>query len=324
MNRRRRLRMNETIRKLVEETSVSVSDLVYPMFIIEGENIKNPISSMPGIHQFSIDRLHEELDRVVLSGVKSILLFGIPEEKDEIGSEAYNENGIIQRAIRYIKSNYKELMVIADICLCEYTSHGHCGLICEGEVNNDDTLPLLAKSALSCVVSGADMIAPSDMMDGHVGAIREMLDQNGFIHTPIMAYSAKYASGYYSPFRDAAQSAPGFGDRKSYQMNYSNVLEALREACDDIEEGADIVMVKPALAYLDVIRAVATETRYPVAAYNVSGEYSMVKAAAMNGWIDERKIVMENLTAIKRAGAKIIITYHALDVAAWLKEEHNQ
>lgn len=324
MNRRRRLRMNETIRKLVEETSVSVSDLVYPMFIIEGENIKNPISSMPGIHQFSIDRLHEELDRVVLSGVKSILLFGIPEEKDEIGSEAYNENGIIQRAIRYIKSNYKELMVIADICLCEYTSHGHCGLICEGEVNNDDTLPLLAKSALSCVVSGADMIAPSDMMDGHVGAIREMLDQNGFIHTPIMAYSAKYASGYYSPFRDAAQSAPGFGDRKSYQMNYSNVLEALREASDDIEEGADIVMVKPALAYLDVIRAVATETRYPVAAYNVSGEYSMVKAAAMNGWIDERKIVMENLTAIKRAGAKIIITYHALDVAAWLKEEHNQ
>ncbi len=323
MNRRRRLRMNETIRKLVEETSVSVSDLVYPMFIIEGENVKNPISSMPGIHQFSIDRLPEELDRVVRSGVKSILLFGIPEKKDEIGSEAYNENGIIQRAIRYIKSNYKDLMVIADICLCEYTSHGHCGLICEGEVKNDDTLPLLAKSAFSCAAAGADMIAPSDMMDGHVGAIRKMLDQNGFIHTPIMAYSAKYASGYYSPFRDAAQSAPGFGDRKSYQMNYSNVLEALREVEDDIEEGADIVMVKPALAYLDVIRAVAIETKYPVAAYNVSGEYSMVKAAAMNGWIDERKIVMENLTAIKRAGAKIIITYHALDVAEWFKEEHN-
>jgi porphobilinogen synthase len=313
--------MNETIRKLVEETTVTVSDLVYPMFIIEGENIKNPISSMPGIHQFSIDCLHEELDRIVKSGVKSILLFGIPGTKDETGSEAYNENGIIQRAIRYIKSNYKSLMIIADICLCEYTSHGHCGIICDGQVNNDETLPLLAKSALSCAIAGADMIAPSDMMDGHVGVIRDLLDQNGFIHTPIMAYSAKYASGYYSPFRDAAQSAPGFGDRKSYQMNYSNVLEALREVNDDIEEGADIVMVKPALAYLDVIRAVAIESKYPVAAYNVSGEYSMVKAAALNGWIDERKIVMENLTAIKRAGAKIIITYHALDVAQWLNEE---
>lgn len=320
MIRRRRLRMNETIRKLVEETSISVSDLVYPMFIMEGENIKNPIASMPGIHQFSIDRLPEELDRVVQSGVKSILLFGIPKTKDEFGSEAYNDNGIVQRAIKYIKLNFPVLMIIADICLCEYTSHGHCGVICDGQVNNDETLPLLAKAALSCAAAGADMIAPSDMMDGHVGAIREVLDENGFIHTPIMAYSAKYASGYYSPFRDAAHSAPGFGDRKSYQMNYRNILEALREVEDDIKEGADIVMVKPALAYLDVIKEVAAKTCYPVAAYNVSGEYSMVKAAAINGWIDERKIVMENLIAMKRAGAKIIISYHALDAARWLKE----
>ncbi|MFV0343264.1 MAG: porphobilinogen synthase [Anaerocolumna sp.] len=321
MNRRRRLRMHETIRKLVEETSISVSDLVYPLFIIEGNHIKNPISSMPGIYQFSIDCLFEELDRVVNLGIKSILLFGIPEDKDEVGSGAYHQEGIVQKAIRYIKSNYSNLMIIADICLCEYTSHGHCGVICGGEVNNDETLPLLTKAAVSCAMAGADMIAPSDMMDGHIEAIRIGLDQQGFTQIPIMAYSAKYASGYYSPFRDAAHSAPGFGDRKSYQMNYTNVLEALREVADDIEEGADIVMVKPALAYLDVIRAVATETKYPVAAYNVSGEYAMVKAAAMNGWIDERKIVMENLIAMKRAGAKIIITYHALEVAKWLLEE---
>lgn len=321
MNRRRRLRINETIRKLVEETSISISDLVYPIFIIEGENIKNPIPSMPGIYQYSIDCLHEELNRVLKRGIKSILLFGIPSHKDELGSEAYNDNGIVQRAIREIKLHYPELMIIADICLCEYTSHGHCGVIHDGQVHNDETLPLLAKAALSCAKAGADMIAPSDMMDGHVGAIRETLDNNGFLSTPIMAYSAKYASGYYSPFRDAAQSAPGFGDRKSYQMNYSNIEEALREVKDDIEEGADIVMVKPALAYLDVIKTVAAETKYPVAAYNVSGEYAMVKAAALNGWLDEKKIVMENLMAIKRAGAKIIITYHALDVAEWLKDE---
>jgi porphobilinogen synthase len=313
--------MNETIRKLVEETSISISDLVYPMFIIEGEKIKNPISSMPGIHQFSIDCLSEELERVVQSGVKSVLLFGIPKKKDEFGTEAYHENGIVQSAIKYIKLNYPALLIIADICLCEYTSHGHCGVICNGEVNNDETLPLLAKAALSCAVAGADIIAPSNMMDGNVGAIREILDENGYINTPIMAYSAKYASGYYSPFRDAAQSAPGFGDRKSYQMNYSNIEEALREVEDDIEEGADIVMVKPALAYLDVIKTVAVATGYPVAAYNVSGEYSMVKAAAINGWIDERKIVMENMIAMKRAGAKIIITYHAIEVAEWLKEQ---
>lgn len=320
MNRRRRLRMNETIRKMVEETRISISDLVYPIFIIEGEHIKNPISSMPGIYQYSIDCLSEELDRVVSSGVKSILLFGIPKHKDEVGSEAYNDQGIVQEAIRYIKKYYKNLMVIADICLCEYTLHGHCGVICDREVDNDKTLPLLAKSAISCAKAGADMIAPSDMMDGHVGAIRNALDEEGFVHIPIMAYSAKYASGYYSPFRDAAHSAPGFGDRKSYQMNYCNVNEAIREVEDDIEEGADIVMVKPALAYLDVIKTVALTTKYPIAAYNVSGEYAMVKAAALNGWLDEKKIVLENLIAIKRAGANIIITYHALDVAKWLKE----
>lgn len=312
--------MNETVRKMVEETSISVTDLVYPMFITEEENAINPIASMPGINQYSINCLSIELDRVVEAGIRSVLLFGIPSHKDLVGSEAYNDNGVVQRAISYIKKNYPGLMIIADICLCEYTSHGHCGVICDGQVSNDETLPLLAKAALSCVRAGADMIAPSDMMDGHVGAIRKELDENGFIHTPIMAYSAKYASAYYAPFRDAAQSAPGFGDRKSYQMNYSNVLEALREVQDDIEEGADIVMVKPALAYLDVIRAVTEETNYPVAAYNVSGEYSMVKAAALNGWIDEKKIVLENITAMKRAGANIIITYHALDVARWLRE----
>ena len=320
MKRTRRLRVSESMRALVRETSISITDLVYPIFVIEGDNQKNEVSSMPGIYQWSLDRLEEELGRVKHSGVKAVLLFGIPAKKDPQGSEAYNPDGIVQRAIRQIKQFDPDMIVIADVCLCEYTSHGHCGLIHGEEILNDETLPLLAKMAVTCAKAGADIIAPSDMMDGDVAAIRKELDDNGFIHTAIMAYSAKYASGYYSPFRDAADSAPCFGDRKTYQMDISNGKEGIREVQKDIEEGADIVMVKPALAYLDVIHAVTNYTDYPVAAYNVSGEYSMVKAAALNGWIDEKRVIMENMIAMKRAGAKIIITYHALDVAEWLKE----
>jgi len=321
MNRMRRLRVNEAMRSLVRETSIEKSDLVYPIFIIEGDNIKNPIESMPGIYQYSIDRFEEELDRIIGNGIHTILIFGIPAHKDEVGSQAYDDEGITQRAIRYIKWKAPNLLVIADVCLCEYTSHGHCGLICGDKIMNDETLPLLSKMAVSMANAGADIIAPSDMMDGRVKTIRESLDENGFKDLMIMSYSAKYASGYYSPFRDAAHSAPSFGDRKSYQMDPANVKEAIRECQADIEEGADVIMIKPALAYLDVIREVSNRTDYPIAAYNVSGEYSMVKAAAMNGWIDEKRIVMENMIAIKRAGAKIIITYHALDVARWLDEE---
>ena len=320
MKRTRRLRVNEAMRALVRETTVSVTDLVYPIFIIEGENQKNEIPSMPGIYQWSLDRLPEEIQRVKNSGVRAVLLFGIPEHKDAKGSEAYNPDGIVQKAIRKIKQLDRDMIVIADVCLCEYTSHGHCGLIHGDEILNDETLPLLAKMAVTCAEAGADIIAPSDMMDGDVQAIRKELDENGFINTAIMAYSAKYASGYYSPFREAADSAPCFGDRKTYQMDVCNGKEGIREVQKDIEEGADIVMVKPALAYLDVIRSVAEYTDYPLAVYNVSGEYSMVKAAAQNGWIDEKRIVMENMIAMKRAGAKILITYHALDVAEWLKE----
>ncbi|MDF2944290.1 MAG: porphobilinogen synthase [Herbinix sp.] len=320
MYRMRRLRVNEAMRNLLRETSIEKSDLVYPVFIIEGENIKNSISSMPGIYQYSIDRFDEELKSIVESGISAILIFGIPAHKDEVGSEAYDDNGITQRAIRFIKEKAPDILVIADVCLCEYTSHGHCGLICDGKILNDETLPLLSKMAVSMAKAGADIIAPSDMMDGRVKAIREALDEKGFKEIMIMSYSAKYASGYYSPFRDAAHSAPSFGDRKTYQMDPANRKEAIRECLLDIEEGADVIMVKPALAYLDVIREVANSTNYPIAAYNVSGEYSMVKAAAMNGWIDERKIVMENLIGMKRAGAKIIITYHAIDVAKWMDE----
>jgi porphobilinogen synthase len=316
----RRLRVNETMRNMVRETTISKNDLVYPVFIIEGENIKNPVESMPGIYQWSIDRFDEELDRIVASGIPGVLLFGIPEHKDEKGSEAYNDEGVTQRAIRHIKAKAPELLVIADVCLCEYTSHGHCGLICNHEILNDETLVLLGKMAVSMAKAGADIIAPSDMMDGRVEYIRHALDDNGFINTMIMAYSAKFASSYYSPFRDAAHSAPSFGDRKTYQMDYANGKEAVRECENDIEEGADIIMVKPALAYLDVVKDVSYRTDYPIAVYNVSGEYSMVKAAAANGWIDEKRIVMENMTAMKRAGAKIIITYHALDVAKWIEE----
>lgn len=321
MIRRRRLRATENLRALVRETSVSVTDLIYPLFVIEGENIKNPINSMPGIYQYSIDRLDEELDRIREAGIKGVLLFGIPEHKDECGTEAYNEHGIIQEAIRYIKKVFPELVVIADICLCEYTSHGHCGVIKDGIILNDETLPLLAKTAVTCAQAGADMVAPSDMMDGHIAAIREALDEAGCEMTPIMAYSAKMASGYYGPFRDAAHSAPGFGDRKTYQMDYHNGREAMRDIQDDIDEGADIIIIKPALSLLDILKTASWETDMPLCAYNISGEYSMVKAAAANGWIDEKKIVMENMIAMKRAGAHMIITYHALDVAKWLGEE---
>lgn len=319
-NRLRRLRVNEAMRTLVRENSVSVTDLIYPIFVIEGRGIKNPIESMPGIYQYSIDMLDEELDRVVQSGVLGVLLFGIPAHKDEVGSEAYNERGVVQEAIRHIKEKYYDLLVIADVCLCEYTSHGHCGLIRYGKILNDETLPLLAKMSVTCAKAGADIIAPSDMMDGRVGYIREALDEAGFTDVSIMAYSAKFASGYYSPFRDAAHSAPGFGDRKTYQMDPANGREAMREIQTDINEGADMIMVKPALAYLDVVSAAAERFELPLVTYNVSGEYSMVKAAAMAGFIDEKRIVMENMIAMKRAGAKIIITYHALDVAGWLQE----
>ena len=321
MIRRRRLRASEGLRALVRETTVSVSDLIYPVFVIEGKDIKNPIPSMPGIYQYSIDRLDEELDRIREAGIKGVLLFGIPEHKDERGTEAYNEHGIIQEAIRYIKKVFPELVVIADICLCEYTSHGHCGVIHDGIILNDETLPLLAKTAVTCAQAGADMVAPSNMMDGHVAAIREALDEAGLTMTPIMSYSAKMASGYYGPFRDAAHSAPGFGDRKTYQMDYHNAREAIRDIQDDIDEGADIIIVKPALAFLDILKTASMKTNMPLCAYNVSGEFSMVKAAAQNGWIDEKKIVMENMIGMKRAGAHMIITYHALDVAGWIKEE---
>ena len=320
MKRFRRLRVSEEIRSLVQETRLPAKELIYPVFVKEGDYIKAPVESMPDIYQWSPDRLDEELERVSGSGIAGLLIFGIPEHKDELATEAYSENGITQRAICHIKEKYPHLLVIADVCLCEYTSHGHCGVVCCGKIVNDDTLPLLAKMAVSLADAGADIIAPSDMMDGRVAAIRKALDSAGHINTPILSYSAKFASGYYSPFRDAAQSAPAFGDRRTYQMSVTNGREALREIADDIDEGADMVMVKPALAYLDIIRAARDRFDLPIAAYNVSGEYSMVKAAAANGWIDEKRIVLENLIAIKRAGADIIITYHALDAAEWIKE----
>ncbi len=320
MKRFRRLRASENLRSMVRETRISKSDLIYPMFVVEGENIKNPVESMPNVYQYSLDRIDEILNEVEKSGISGILIFGVPKHKDEYATEAYNDNGITQQAVRYIKKNYPSLIIIADVCLCEYTSHGHCGVVCGEKILNDETLPLLSKMAVSLAKAGADIIAPSDMMDGRVSAIRNALDENGFIDTPILSYSAKFASAYYSPFRDAAESAPEFGDRKTYQMDYANGREALREIADDISEGADMVMVKPALAYLDIIKSAREKFDLPLVAYNVSGEYAMVKAAAQNGWIDEKKIVSENMIAIKRAGADIIITYHALDVAKWIDE----
>ena len=317
--RPRRLRKSEAFRQLIRETNLDIKDLIYPLFVIYGRNAQSEISSMPGNYHFSVDKIAGEANEVFKLGIPGAILFGLPEKKDEAASGAYDEFGVVQEAIRAIKKEVPELMVITDVCLCEYMSHGHCGVITEGEVNNDITLELLAKTALSHVEAGADMVAPSDMMDGRVAAIREALDQNRYETIPIMSYASKYASSFYGPFREAADSTPQFGDRRSYQMDPSNALEALREVALDIEEGADIVMVKPALAYFDIIRMVKDEFGYPVAAYNVSGEFAMVKAAAQKGWIDERKITLEILVGIKRAGADIILTYHAKDVAKWLK-----
>ena len=312
--RPRRLRKNETIRDMVAETAVNPDSLVYPMFVVEGEGIKEEIPSMPGQYRFSIDEILKELESCVTLGIKSILLFGIPDSKDDMATSAYDDDGIVQRAVRSIKAKFPALCVITDVCLCEYMSHGHCGIVKDGDVDNDPTLELLALAALSHARAGADMVAPSDMMDGRVAAIRTKLDANGFSNTPIMAYSAKYASAYYGPFRDAADSAPHFGNRKTYQMDVRNAREAQREVELDIEEGADIVMVKPGLAFLDILRQTVEISSVPVAVYNVSGEYSMVKAAAKMGWIDENAIIRENLLAMKRAGADIIITYHAKEV----------
>lgn len=318
--RPRRLRASETMRRLVRETWLTVNDLIYPVFVTHGSGIRKPVESMPGVYNLSIDTMLEEMGQVSELGIPGVILFGIPSEKDAVGSGAYNDQGEVQEAIRAIKKEFPELLVITDVCLCEYTDHGHCGIIKDGCVLNDPTLELLARTALSHVIAGADMVAPSDMMDGRIAAIRKTLDQEGYQDIPIMAYSAKYASAYYGPFREAAGSAPRFGDRKAYQMDPPNAREAIREVMLDLEEGADIIMVKPALAYMDIIRRVKEEFNYPLAAYNVSGEYAMVKAAAKNGWIDEKRVVLESLTGMKRAGADIILTYHAKDVAGWLKE----
>ncbi len=319
--RMRRTRQNEKLRGLVRESHLNVEQLIYPLFIAENIDEPRGISSMPGIVQWPLEYLGREAERIARLGIPAVLLFGIPSEKDEVGSQAYATQGIIQQAIRRFKAEVPDLLVVTDVCLCEYTSHGHCGVIHNGNVQNDESLELLSHMALSHVEAGADLVAPSDMMDGRVGAIRRALDEQGFSSTPIMAYSAKYASGFYGPFREAAGSAPQFGDRRSYQMDPANVREALREVDLDIAEGADIVMVKPALAYLDVIRQVREHCDLPIAAYNVSGEFAMIKAAAQLGWIDERRIVMEVLTGIRRAGADMIITYFAPDVAGWLKVE---
>jgi len=316
--------MTEQFRKMVAETQLSVDDFIYPLFVCPGEKVKREVRSMPGVYQQSIDNIIRECEEVYKLGIPAVILFGIPERKDEFGSEAYDENGIIQRTVRALKKEIPELVVITDVCLCEYTSHGHCGIVrevapCKYEIVNDETVELLAKEALTHAEAGADMVAPSDMMDGRVSAIRKILDENGFQNVPIMSYAAKYASGFYGPFREAAESAPKFGDRRSHQMDPANSDEALREIALDIQEGADIVMVKPALAYLDVIYRAKQEFKVPIAAYQVSGEYSMIKAAGLNGWIDEQRIMLETLTAIKRAGADLILTYFAKDAAKVLK-----
>ncbi len=316
--RPRRLRARENLRRLVRETALSVNDLIYPMFVVHGRGTATEISAMPGCYQYSIDNLIKAAKELAALGIPGTILFGIPASKDPFGLEAYADDGIIQQAVRAVKDAVPDLLVMTDVCLCEYTDHGHCGVIEAGEVQNDPTLELLVKESLSHARAGADVIAPSDMMDGRVGAIRTALDENGYESIPIMAYAAKYASAFYGPFREAAESAPQFGDRRAYQMDPANADEALREVSLDIEEGADILMVKPALSYLDVIHRVKTEFQVPVAAYNVSGEYAMVKAAAQNGWIDEARVAMELLISIKRAGADIILTYFAKSVVEWL------
>jgi porphobilinogen synthase len=314
----RRLRYNPIVRDMIRETEVSKNDLIYPLFVMPGNKIKNPVKSMPGVFQFSIDSLVEECKEVRDLGIPAVILFGIPEKKDEQGSGAYDPNGIVQKGIRAIKQKVTDLLIITDVCMCEYTSHGHCGILDGEEILNDETISLLAKEALSHADAGADMVAPSDMMDGRVYAIRQALDYKGYNKIPIMSYAAKYSSGYYGPFRDAAESTPAFGDRKSHQMDIGNIEEALREVETDIDEGADIVMVKPAGPYLDVIREVKQTFNMPTAAYQVSGEYAMIKAAGQNGWIDEERVMIESLMAIKRAGADMFLTYFAKDMARWI------
>ncbi|MFB5662892.1 porphobilinogen synthase [Alteribacillus sp. HJP-4] len=319
--RHRRLRATPSLRALVRENVLRKGDLIFPIFVVEGTNVKNEVASMPGVHQVSLDHLSEEMNKLTNNGLLSVIVFGVPAEKDEAGTQAYAENGIVQKAIRQIKETHPELTVIADTCLCQFTDHGHCGVIEEGHILNDPSLDLLTKTAVSQADAGADIIAPSNMMDGFTAAIRQGLDRAGFSHIPIMSYAVKYASAFYGPFRDAAHSSPSFGDRKTYQMDPPNQREALREAQSDIEEGADFLIVKPALSYLDIVRDVKNETGYPVVAYNVSGEYAMIKAAAQNGWIDEKDVVMEKLTSMKRAGADLIITYFAIDAATWIDED---
>ncbi|MFT0799884.1 porphobilinogen synthase [Bacillus swezeyi] len=319
-HRHRRLRTTAGMRKLVRETELRASDFIYPIFVTEEQNVKSEVPSMPGVYQLSLDMLKEEMEEVVGLGIQSVIVFGVPEHKDDVGSEAYHDHGVVQKAISQIKENFPELVVIADTCLCEYTDHGHCGLVKNGEILNDESLILLARTAVSQARAGADIIAPSNMMDGFVAAIRKELDEEGFTNVPIMSYAVKYASAFYGPFRDAAGSSPQFGDRKTYQMDYSNRLEALREAKSDVEEGADFLIVKPTLSYLDIVREVKNECNLPVVGYNVSGEYAMVKAAAQNGWIEEKALVLEMLTSMKRAGADLIITYFAKDAAKWIAE----
>jgi porphobilinogen synthase len=316
--RHRRLRYNPLVRDMVRETVLTKNDLIYPLFVVPGTKIKNPVKSMPRVFQLSIDELVKECKEVRDLGIPAVILFGIPDHKDEVGSGAYDANGIIQQAVRAIKAEVKDLLVITDVCMCEYTSHGHCGVLNGEEILNDETISLLAKEAVTHADAGADIIAPSDMMDGRVAAIRKALDYKGFTKIPIMSYAAKYASGFYGPFRDAAESTPAFGDRRSHQMDIGNVNEALREVAEDIEEGADIVMVKPAGPYLDVIRAVKEKFAMPTAAYQVSGEYAMIKAAGANGWIDEERVMVEAAIAIKRAGADMFLTYFAKDLAKWI------
>lgn len=318
--RMRRLRENPTIRRMVAECMLSVNDLVAPFFVVYGNGIREEISSMPGVYRLSVDNLVKEVQELKSLGVPAVILFGIPVEKDEVGSQAYDPDGIVQRAVAAIKEAVPGVMVITDVCIDEYTSHGHCGIVKDGRILNDPTLEVLSKMALSHAEAGADMVAPSDMMDGRVGAIREALDQNGFESLPIMSYAAKYASAYYGPFREAADSAPAFGDRKSYQMDSANAREAITEVELDIAEGADIIMVKPALAYLDIIRVIRDNFNRPLAAYSVSGEYSMIKAAGRAGWIDEKRVMMETLLSIKRAGADIILTYFAKEAAVILRD----
>ena len=318
-HRPRRLRRNENLRRLVRETHLSVNDFIMPLFIVPGSGVIHPISSMPGIAQLSVDRAVEECKKIRDLGIPGVILFGIPDHKDPVGSAAYADNGIIQTALRSLKEEVPGLLLMTDVCFCEYTDHGHCGIITGQDVDNDATLEILVKESVSHAQAGADVIAPSDMMDGRVGAIRHGLDSAGFPHLPILAYAAKFASGFYGPFREAAESTPQFGDRRSYQMDPANADEALREVAFDIEEGADMVMVKPALPYLDIIRRVKDRFDYPVAAYNVSGEYAMLKAAAQNGWLDEERVMLEALTSIKRAGADMILTYFAKDAAQVLK-----